>query len=81
MKWLEFPSFVWPILLVSYSMIVVWLVVMFAARRKGHVFISQWYLLAACFSFPWIYLTANLFLNVFKGTGVAGPGDCGLVCQ
>ncbi len=73
MKWLEFPSFVWPILLVSYSMIVVWLVVMFSARRKGHVFISQWYLLAACFSFPWLYLTANLFLNVFKQTGVSGP--------
>jgi cytochrome c oxidase cbb3-type subunit 1 len=73
MKWLEFPSFAWPILLVSYSLIVVWLVVMFGARRKGHVFISQWYLLAACFSFPWIYLTANLFLNVFQQSGVAGP--------
>lgn len=74
MKWLEFPRFVWPILLVSYSLIMVWLVVMFGARRKGHVFISQWYLLTACFSFPWLYLTANLFLNVFKQTGVSGPG-------
>ena len=73
MKWLEFPPMVWPILLVSYSLIVVWLVVMFSARRKGSVFITQWYILAACFSFPWIYLTANLILNVFKGTGVAGP--------
>ena len=73
MKWLEFPSFVWPILLVSYSLIVVWLVVMFSARRKGHVFISQWYMLAACFSFPWIYLTANLLLNVFGQSGVSGP--------
>ena len=73
MKWLEFPSAVWPVLLVSYSLIVVWLVVMFGARRKGHVFISQWYLLAACFSFPWIYLTANLLLNVFGQSGVSGP--------
>jgi cytochrome c oxidase cbb3-type subunit 1 len=73
MKWLEFPSFAWPILLASYSLIVVWLVVMFGARRTGPVFISQWYLLAACFSFPWIYLTANLFLNVFQQSGVAGP--------
>jgi cytochrome c oxidase cbb3-type subunit 1 len=73
MKWLECPSFAWPILLFSYSLIVVWLVVMFSARRKGHVFVSQWYILAACFSFPWIYLTANLILNVFKGTGVSGP--------
>jgi cytochrome c oxidase cbb3-type subunit 1 len=73
MKWLEFPSFAWPILLASYSLIVVWLVVMFGARRTGPVFISQWYLLAACFSFPWIYLTANLFLTVFQQSGVAGP--------
>lgn len=73
MKWLEFPPFAWPILLISYSLIVVWLVVMFAARHKGHVFISQWYLLAACFSFPWIYLTANLLLNVFGQSAVAGP--------
>ncbi|MES2709551.1 MAG: cbb3-type cytochrome c oxidase subunit I [Verrucomicrobiota bacterium] len=73
MKWLEFPSFAWPILLISYSLIVVWLVVMFTARRKGHVFISQWYLLTACFTFPWLYLTANLFLNVLKKSGVAGP--------
>lgn len=73
MKWLEFPSFVWPILLFSYSLVAVWLVVMFTARRKGHIFISQWYLLTACFTFPWLYLTANLFLNVLKKSGVAGP--------
>jgi cytochrome c oxidase cbb3-type subunit 1 len=73
MKLLEFPAMVWPILLVSYSLIVVWLVIMYAARRKGMVYISQWYILAACFSWPWIYLVANSLLNVMKKAGVAGP--------
>lgn len=73
MRWLEFPAFVWPILVVSYALIVVWMTVMFTARRDGPVFISQWYVLLAAFTFPWLYITANMVLNVFKGTGVAGP--------
>jgi len=73
MKLLEFPPLVWPILLVAYSLLVVWMVIMFTARRKGAVYISQWYILAAVFSWPWIYLVANSLLNVMKQAGVAGP--------
>ena len=70
MEWLEFPPFVWPLLFVAYCLIAVWMVVMFATRRNEEVFISQWYILGACFWFPWIYLTTNLFLHVFPGNGV-----------
>lgn len=73
MKLLEFPAMVWPVLLVAYSLIVVWLVIMYSARRKGMVYISQWYILAAAFAWPWIYLTANMLLNVLKKASVAGP--------
>ncbi len=73
LKMLEFPSFVWPILLVAYTLVVVWMVIMFSVRRKGDTYISQWYLLAACFTWPWMYLVANVLLNVFKKAGVAGP--------
>jgi cytochrome c oxidase cbb3-type subunit I len=73
MKLLEFPSFVWPILLVAYSLLVVWMVIMYSARRKGFIYISQWYVLAACFTFPWAYLVANVLLNVLKKSGAAGP--------
>lgn len=72
-KWLEMPSITWPILLVSYLLITTWLLIMFQTRRKGHVFISQWYILAACFMFPWMYVLANLILNTMKGTGIMGP--------
>lgn len=72
-KLMEFPGYTWPILLVAYVLITIWLVVMFSARRKGHVFISQFYLLAACFTFPWIFVTANLITNTLRAAGVMGP--------
>ena len=73
MQLLEFPSMVWPILLFAYTLVVVWMVIMYSARRKGMVYISQAYLLTAVFSWPWIYLVANTLLNVLKKAGVAGP--------
>lgn len=73
MQLLEFPSMVWPILLFAYTLVVVWMVIMYSARRKGMVYISQWYVLAAVFSWPWMYLVANMLLNVLKKAGVAGP--------
>ncbi len=67
---LDFPSGVWILLLVPYSVIAAYLVMMFKARRDGHVYISQWYLLAAGFWFPWIYLTANLLIHHFPSAAV-----------
>ncbi len=67
MSWMEFPAFAWPVLLLSYFAIVVWSFVQFKVRPPGHVYISQWYLLAAMIWFPWIFLTANLLLHVFPG--------------
>ncbi|MFN9938811.1 MAG: cbb3-type cytochrome c oxidase subunit I [bacterium] len=36
---------------------------MFRFRQPGHVYVSQWYLLAAFLWFPWLYSTANILLN------------------
>jgi cytochrome c oxidase cbb3-type subunit 1 len=71
-KLLEFPSAVWPILLFSFLLITVWMVIMFVARRNGEVYISQWYLLAACFTFPWAYSTAHLVINTLGKSGIIG---------
>ncbi|MFT5104445.1 MAG: cytochrome c oxidase cbb3-type subunit 1 [Pseudoalteromonas tetraodonis] len=70
MEWMQFPAFVWPLLLIAYSLVSVWVVLMFQRRRPGQVYISQWYLLAACFWFPWVYLTANVFIHVLPGSAV-----------
>jgi cytochrome c oxidase cbb3-type subunit 1 len=63
-EYLEFPPFVTFILFLAYALVSVWAVDMFVHRKKGHVYVSQWYLLAALFWFPWLYGTANILLNI-----------------
>lgn len=62
-EWLEFPNYASFMLFVAFGLIAVWAVIMFRFRQPGHVYVSQWYLLAAMLWFPWLYTTANLLLN------------------
>lgn len=70
--WMQFPSGVWPVLLACYVVIMIWSVIQFRVRDGGHVYISQWYLLAALFWFPWVFLSAHLLIFVFPGEGLMG---------
>ncbi len=70
MELMDFPRFVWPILFVAYSMIAIWMITMFQRRRTESAYISQWYILGACFWFPWLYVTANVFVHLLPGSGV-----------
>ncbi len=74
MPWMEFPSFTWPVLLASYFAIVIWSFVQFRARPEGHVYVSQWYILAAMVWFPWIFFTANILLHLIPGHPVMAAG-------
>lgn len=74
MPWMEFPSFAWPVLLVSYFAIMIGSFIQFRVRPEGHVYISQWYLLAAMLWFPWIFITANTLLHCVPGHPVMGAG-------
>jgi cytochrome c oxidase cbb3-type subunit 1 len=74
MPWMEFPSFAWPVLLVSYFAIMIGSFIQFRVRPEGHVYISQWYLLAAMLWFPWIFVTANTLLHCVPGHPVMGAG-------
>lgn len=74
MPWMEFPSFCWPVLLLSYFAIVVWSLVQFKVRPPGHVYISQWYLMAAMIWFPWVFITANALLHIMPGNPVMAAG-------
>lgn len=74
MPWMEFPAFTWPALLLSYFAILTWSMVQFKVRPEGHVYISQWYLLAAMIWFPWVFLTANLLIHVFPGHPLMSTG-------
>lgn len=74
MPWLDFPSFAWPVLLVSYVSIVVGSFIQFRVRPRGLAAISQWYILAAIIWFPWIYITANALLHCLPGHPVMAAG-------
>ena len=74
--YMEFPSEVWPVLLLCYSVITIWSLIQFQVRDAGHVYVSQWYLLAGLLWFPWIAVTAWVFVFLMDGhplmvTGVA----------
>ena len=74
MPWMEFPFFTWPVLLFSYFAILIWSFIQFRVRPGGHVYISQWYLLAAMVWFPWIFITANTLLHCIPGHPVMAAG-------
>ncbi len=61
-EWLEFPGYATPILFIAYAFVGIWAIIMFRYRKPGHVYVSQWYLLAAFLWFPWLYATANILL-------------------
>lgn len=74
MPWMEFPAFTWPVMMVTYFVIVIGSFIQFRVRPEGHVYISQWYLLAALIWFPWVFITANTLLNCLPGNPVMGAG-------
>jgi cytochrome c oxidase cbb3-type subunit 1 len=74
MPWLEFPAFTWPVLLASYLIITIWSFIQFRVRPEGHVYISQWYLLAAMVWFPWVFITANTLLHCLPGHPLMANG-------
>lgn len=72
-EWLEMPREVAPILAVAYVMIGLWTVLTFKYRKTGHVYVSQWYILAAAFWFPWLYTIAQILILWIPARGVVQP--------
>lgn len=61
-EWLEMPPQVAPLLAFSYVLIGMWGILMFRFRERGHVYVSQWYILGALFWFPWLYIVAQTMI-------------------
>ena len=68
--WLEFPPYAALVLLVAYTLIMSWAVLMFRFRRGEQIYITQWYLLGAFLWFPWLYAAAQAMLFVVPVQGV-----------
>lgn len=75
MEWLEMPKWTWPILLLCFLTYAWPMARMFgrAFRPEGFM-VSTWYILGACFWFPWIFITANVALHCLPGLGALGAG-------
>jgi cytochrome c oxidase cbb3-type subunit I len=69
-EWLEFPGYSAVILFIAYLLIMTWALIMFRYRRRGHVYITQWYLLGAFLWFPWLYAAAQVMLFIVPVQGV-----------
>ena len=61
-EWLELPPAVSPLLAFSYALIGVWGWIAFRYRKTHHVYVSQWYMLAALFWFPSLYIVAQIMI-------------------
>jgi cytochrome c oxidase cbb3-type subunit 1 len=74
-EWLEMPSYLWPVFLVCF-LVYAWPMVRMFARsfRPEGFMVSSWYVLGACFWFPWIYITANVCLHCLPSLGALGAG-------
>lgn len=68
-EWLDMPRYVGPLLAVSYVLIGIWGVMSFLYRKAEHVYVSQWYILAAIFWFPWLYSVAQVMVLWFPARG------------
>jgi cytochrome c oxidase cbb3-type subunit 1 len=68
-EWLEIPTYATPILFVAYALIGVWAIITFRFRQSQHIYVSQWYLIAALFWFPWLYSAAQIMLLLEPARG------------
>jgi cytochrome c oxidase cbb3-type subunit I len=69
-EWLEIPRYGLASMFVGYVLIGVAAMHTFRQRREKPLYISQWFLLAATFWFPWIFTMAGLLLVAKPVRGV-----------
>lgn len=61
-EWLEIPPYATPLLFVAYALVGVWAIITFRFGKSKHIYVSQWYILAALFWFPWLYSVAQIMM-------------------
>lgn len=61
-EWLEYPKEAGVLIVAAFIPVVLAFVDMARRRLPGHIYVSQWYLMAAVFWFPWLYLTVQVLM-------------------
>ncbi|MBY0512768.1 MAG: cbb3-type cytochrome c oxidase subunit I [Gemmataceae bacterium] len=72
-EWLDAPPYCAPFFVAGVGTISAWTVATFRRRRERHVYVTQWYILAAVFWFPWLYTVAHFMIFWVPATGVVQP--------
>jgi cytochrome c oxidase cbb3-type subunit 1 len=72
-EWLDAPPYVAPFLVASLGIFSAWTVATFRRRREQHVYVTQWYVLAAVFWLPWLYTVTVFMIFWSPATGVIQP--------
>lgn len=72
-EWLDAPRYVPPFLIAGLGIVSAWTIATFRRRREPHVYVSQWYILAAMFWLPWLYTVAVFMIFWVPSTGVVQP--------
>ncbi|MDR1011284.1 MAG: cbb3-type cytochrome c oxidase subunit I [Opitutaceae bacterium] len=67
--WLEIPPYATPLLLIASVLIGAWAIITLRLGKSKHIHVSQWYLLAALFWFPWLCSVAQLMLILEPARG------------
>lgn len=61
-EWLEYPKEAGLFISAAFVPLILSFMDMARRRQPGHIYVSQWYVMAAIFWFPWLYLTAQVLL-------------------
>jgi len=69
-EWLEMPAYATPLVAISFALVGVWVIIAFRWRQSNHIYVSQWYLLAAFFWLPWLYTIVQIMLIFVPVHGV-----------
>ena len=69
-QWLEMPRLALVMLFTGYALIALGATLTLHQRRERQLYISQWFITAALFWFPWIFSTASLLLVARPVRGV-----------
>ena len=69
-EWLEAPRYVPPFFVAGVGLVAAWVAAAFQRRRERHLYVSQWYILAAVFWLPWLYTVAQMMIFWSPATGV-----------
>jgi cytochrome c oxidase cbb3-type subunit I len=69
-EWLDAPAYVSPFLVASVGIFSAWTAATFVRRREPHVYVTQWYIFAAVFWFPVLYLISVAMIFWVPATGV-----------